>query len=92
MSFSDLGAGQPAHDEALVLQAVVVLLVSRCLSPAGTLEASERSPAGLGVEGVHHDWLRAFDLAAAERTALTLGLLAHTHIGKSEEGSIKRRM
>lgn len=80
---TDLGAGQPAHDEALVLQSVVVLLIiGCCLGPAGPLEPSKGSSAGLGVEGVHHDGFRAFDLAAAERTALTLRLLAHKHWGK----------
>lgn len=70
---SHLGAGQPAHDEALVLQTVVLLvIVGRCFCPAGPLETGEGSPAGLGVEGVHDDGLGAFNLAAAKWTALTL--------------------
>ena len=72
-------ARQPAHDQVLVFQTVVLLLlVPGCLGPAGPLEASEGGPAGLGVEGVHHDGLRALDLTAAERAALTLRLLTDT--------------
>lgn len=74
-----LSAGHPAHNKVLVLQTVVVfLLVAGSFSSVEPLETSERSSAGLRVEGVHDDRLCTFDLTAAEWAALTLGLLVHT--------------
>lgn len=70
---SYLAAGQPAHDEVLVFEPLVLfLVVPGCLGSAGALEAGERGAAGLRVERVHHDGLSAFNLTAAERAALTL--------------------
>ena len=72
-----LGARQATHHQLLVFQPIVfVVIVSGSFRSAQGLETSEWSPVGLRVEGVDHDGLRAFDLAAAERAALTFWLLA----------------
>ena len=74
-----LRTGQSTHEQQLILQPVVLIFVSaRRLCSAWPLEACEGDPAGFGVEGVDHDGLRTFDLAAAERAALALGLLRDT--------------
>lgn len=71
-----LGARQTTHHQLLVFQTIVVfVIVSGSFCSARRLETSERRPVGLRVEGVDHDGLRAFDLAAAERAALTFRLL-----------------
>lgn len=71
-----LAAGQPAHDQVLVLQPVVLVLLRAVnLGSAGPLEPSEGGPGDLGPEGVHDDGLRALDLTAAERAALPFRLL-----------------
>jgi len=71
-----LAARQPAHDQVLVLQPVVLVLLGAVgLGPAGPLEAREGGPGDLGPEGVHHDGLRALDLTATERAALPFRLL-----------------
>lgn len=70
---SYLGAGQPAHDKVLVLQAIILfLIIAGSFSSAGRLETSKGRPAGLRVEGVHYDGLGAFNLTAAKWAALTL--------------------
>lgn len=82
MLSSYLGAGQPAHDKVLVLQAIILFLViGGSFCSAGPLETGKGSPAGLRVEGVYYNGLCAFNLTAAKWTALTLRLLAHTHTG-----------
>ena len=80
MFSSYLAAGQPAHDKVL-LQAIILVLVSNFCS-VGPLETSKGSPAGLRVEGVHHNRLCAFNLTAAKWAALTLRLLTGTHTHK----------
>ncbi|TNN51772.1 hypothetical protein EYF80_038000 [Liparis tanakae] len=69
------GGGQPAHDQVILQAVVVFLVIAGSFCSAGTLKTSKGGPTGLRVERVHHDGLRAFDLTAAKRAALTLRLL-----------------
>lgn len=75
MGSSHLGAGQPAHDKVILQAVIIFLVIAGSFCSAGTLKTSKGGPAGLWVERVHHDGLRAFDLTAAKRAALTLRLL-----------------
>lgn len=86
MWYSYLGAGQPAHDKVLVLQAIIlILIIGGSFCSTGPLETSKGRTAGLRVEGVHYDGLCAFNLAATKWAALTLRFLMY----KNRKESVK---
>lgn len=64
------------HEEGIISFVIIVIVVIRrggsfCPLPGQSSSSS-------GIKGIHHDWLRAFDLTAAERTTLAFWFLQGT--------------